>query len=139
VNPTNEQVNGSTLAEAMGMTAELGRAIAALASGEMASGRLETAHRILEGLAVANPQDPVAWALLATAYRRRGEEEAARVCAEVAARLAPDDAQIRLVRAEAQLAGEAEREEARRELRALSDRSGPVGDRARALLAAMGE
>lgn len=138
MSPTNEQVSG-TLAEAMGMTAEMGRAIAALAGGEVAGGRLDAAHQILEGLAVANPKDPVAWALLATVYRRKGEAEAARVCAEVAARLAPDDAQIRLVRAEAQLAGEAERDEARGELRALSDRSGPVGDRARALLAAMGE
>jgi len=139
VNATTEQVKGSTLAQAMGMTAEIGRAIAALASDEMAGGRLETAHRILEGLAVANPQDAVAWALLATVYRRRGEGEAARVCAEVAARLAPDDAQIRLVRAEAQLAGAAERDEARAELRLLAGRTGHVGERARALLAAMGE
>jgi predicted Zn-dependent protease len=106
----------------------------------LATDRVEVARRILDGLVATNPRDPVAWALLSTALRRRGEPEAARLCAEAAVRLAPRAgvAAIRLVRAEAMLAGEAEREEGRRELEALAGEPGCPGDRARALLRALG-
>jgi predicted Zn-dependent protease len=137
-----ELAAGRTLAEVQGMPAELGEAIAALAGEALAADRLEVARRILEGLVATNPRDPVAWALLSTALRRRGEPEAARLCAEAAVRLAPGagppSAQLRLVRAEAMLAGAAEREEGRRELEALSAQPGSAGDRARALLRALG-
>jgi predicted Zn-dependent protease len=135
-----ELAAGRTLAEAQGMPAELGAAIAALAEEALATDRVEVARRILDGLVATNPRDPVAWALLSTALRRRGEPEAARLCAEAAVRLAPRPgmAAIRLVRAEAMLAGEAEREEGRRELEALAGEPGCPGDRARALLRALG-
>lgn len=133
----DDLAGGKTLAEAQGMTAEMGRAIA-LAGGEaLATDRLQAAREILEGLVTTNPRDPLAWALLSTACRRQGQVEAARLCAEAAARLAPADAQVRLVRAEALLAG-GERERGRAELEALAGEGGSPGHRARALLAALG-
>jgi predicted Zn-dependent protease len=110
-----ELAQGRTLAEEQGMTAELGHAIAALAAEALAADRLEPAREMLEGLVVSNPRDPVAWSLLSTLFRRRGEVEAARVCAEAASRLAPGDAQVRLVRAEALLSTDAERHQGREE------------------------
>lgn len=133
-----EIAQGKTLAEAQGMTAEIGAAIAHLAAEAIAEDRLRAARDILEGLAVTNPRDAVAWALLSTVYRRLGHVEAARLCAEAAARLAPGDPQARLARAETQLLAPAEREAGRTELRALSAEEGGVGERARTLLAAMG-
>src|SRR5512147_2564961 len=100
-----ELARGRTLAEAQGMTAELGREVTRVAGLALAADRLPAARDILEGLVAANPRDPVAWALLSTACRRQGEAEAARLCAEAAARLAPGDPQVRLVRAEALLLG----------------------------------
>jgi predicted Zn-dependent protease len=134
----DELSKGRTLAEAQGMTAELGRAIAILGGEALAADRLSGARRILEGLAMTNPRDAVAWALLSTVLRRQGHAEAARLCAEAAARLAPRDPQARLARAEALLATGAERSQGKAELRALSGEEGEVGVRARALLAAMG-
>jgi predicted Zn-dependent protease len=133
-----ELAQGKTLAEAQGMTGDMGRAIAALAAEALAADRLEPARDMLEGLVVTNPRDPWAWALLSTVFRRRGEVGAARICAEAASRLAPGDAQVRLVRAEALLSTDAERRQGREELRALADEQGTVGDRARALLLALG-
>jgi predicted Zn-dependent protease len=132
-----ELARGKTLAEAQGMTAELGRAIAFAAGEALAAGRLRAAREILEGLVTTNPRDPQAWALLSTTCRRQGQAEAARLCAEAAVRLAPADAQVRLVRAEALLAS-GERERGRAELEALGGEGGPPGHRARVLLAAMG-
>lgn len=132
-----ELAKGKTLAEAQGMTAELGRAIARAADDALAADRLQVARDILEGLVTTNPRDPVAWALLSTTCRRQGQLEAARLCAEAAARLAPADAQVRLVRAEALLAA-GERERGRADLEALAGEAGSAGERARALLAAMG-
>ncbi len=133
-----ELARGRTLAEAQGFTAEMGQAVAILAGDAIEAGRLEAAREILEGLAVTNPRDPVAWALLSAVCRRQGQVEAARLCAEVAVRLAPSDPRVRLVRAEALLAGEVERAEGRRELQALAVEEGGVGARARQLVAAMG-
>lgn len=133
----SELQSGRTLGEIYGVTAEIGRAIAELAVRELEGGRLENAHAILEGLAVANPHDAAAWCLLALVERRRGRLLAARLCAETARRLAPDDLQIRLVRAEVLLATSADRQEGRHEIAALAAAEGHVGDRARALRAAM--
>jgi predicted Zn-dependent protease len=132
-----ELAAGKTLAEAQGMTAELGRAVALVAAGALSADRLEAAREILEGLVATNPRDPVAWALLSTACRRQGQLEAARLCAGAAARLAPADARVRLVRAEALLAC-GDREEGLLELRAVAREGGAAAGRARALLEAIG-
>lgn len=131
-----ELAAGRTLGEIYGVTADVGRAIADLAIREIDAGRLDGAHAILEGLAAANPHDAAAWCLLALVERRRGRLLAARFCAETARRLAPDDLQVRLVRAEVLLLSGAERPEGRRELDALAGADGHVGERARALQAA---
>ncbi len=132
---------GRTLAQEQGIPQEIGDAIACLAEAELEAGRTDTARAILEGLVVTNHLDPAAWALLSRAHRRLGQPLAARFCAEVAARLAPADPQIRLVHAESLLAVPAEREAARAELAALAaaDGDAAVGARARALLAALSQ
>ncbi len=79
-----------TLAEMQGMTAELGEGIARLAEEEIEAGHLGNARTILEGLVVTNHRDADAWALLSVTHRRLSQPLAARFCAEVAARLAPD-------------------------------------------------
>lgn len=132
-------VDGATEAERLGMTQELGDAIAALAEAELAGGRADTARAILEGLVVTNPMDADAWALLAEAHRRLAQPLAARFCAEVAARLAPGDPWVRLARAEAMLAAGGEARGAAREALAALRDDAEVGERARALLAALGE
>ena len=133
-----EVAEGATLAEARGMTQEIGRAIAAVAGEEMSSGRLDTAREILQGLAVSNPHDPATWAMLAVLERRLGKLLAARVCAETAYRLAPADPQVRLVRAEVMLCRPDDRQRAAEELRELVPGGGAVAERARALLSALG-
>src|SRR4030042_1454823 len=87
---------GDTLAEVQGITQEIGDAIARLAEAELEVGRVETARAILEGLAVTNHRAPAAWALLSSAHRQLGNPLAARFCAEVAAKLAPEDPRVRL-------------------------------------------
>jgi cytochrome c-type biogenesis protein CcmH/NrfG len=133
-----ELASGTTLAETQGMTQELGRALAKMAGDELAAGRIQTARQILEGLAVTNPHDPAAWAMLAHVERRRGRLLAARVCAETAYRLSPEDAQVRLVRAEVLLSSPDERQRARVELAELRSAPGEVAARASALLTALG-
>ena len=133
---TDALESGATLAELQGFTEEMGHAVARLAEGELAAGRLETAKAILEGLVVTNPRDADAWTLLSRAHRRLGQPLAARFCADVAVRLAPRDTHARLARAEALLATPGAQGEARADLVALQDEEG-VGTRARALLAAL--
>lgn len=130
--------SGMTLAEEQGMPQELGRALAKMASDELGAGRLETARQLLEGLAVTNPYDPAPWAMLALVERRRGRVLAARICAEAAHRLAPADAQVRLVRAEVMLLSAEDRPRATAELVELLSARGEVAGRARALLTALG-
>lgn len=130
---------GKTFAESLGITSEMGRAVAALATRELEAGRVDIAHDLLEGLVLTNPHDPAAWCLLALVERQGGRAFAAAFCAEVAERLAPEDAQVRLVRAEVRLALPGCRDEARDALRALSGADGHVGQRARALLSALGD
>ncbi len=135
---TNDRARQPTPAELQGMTPEIGRAIASVASDEMHAGRLETARDILQGLAVSNPYDPATWAMLAVLERRRGKLVAARICAETAYRLAPSDEQVRLVRAEVMLYSPGDRARATEALRDLTAAVAPVAQRARALLAALG-
>ena len=137
---------GRTLAEIQGFTAEMGAAIASLATQQAGAGDLDLARGILEGLVVTNPRDALAWAMLSQVERRRGEPLIALLCAEAAARLAPDDRQVRLVRAEAILAvppgvgegGAGRRELARAELGGLVSGGDDVARRAGALLRALG-
>ena len=100
---------------------------------------METARAILEGLVVTNHQDAGAWALLSQAHRRLAQPLAARFCAEVALKLAPEDPFVRLTRAESLLAHPGgSREEARAELQSVA--SDPeVGERARTLLGALSQ
>ncbi len=127
-----------TLAELQGLPAELGAAIVRLAAGELDAGRLDGARAMLEGLVVTNPRDAAAWTLLAEVHRRAARPLGARFCAEVALVLAPGDAAARLARAESLLAFPDERARARAELRTLAADGGGVGERARALDAALG-
>ncbi len=127
-----------TLAEEQGMTQELGDAIAALAEAELEAGRAEVARALLEGLVVTNHEDAAAWALLSAAHRKLAQPLAARFCAEVAAKLAPEDPWVRLTRAESLLASADGAEAGRAELSRLSA-DAQVGGRARALRAALGE
>ena len=130
---------GKTLAEIQGIPPEIGDAIACLAEAELEAGRVEIARAILEGLVVTNHEDAGAWALLSQAHRRLAQPLAARFCAEVAKTLAPGDPFARLTRAESLLAARGEgREEACSELRAVAD-DPDVGERARALLAALSQ
>jgi predicted Zn-dependent protease len=95
---------------------------------------------------VTNPRDALAWALLSQVERRRGEPYTALLCAAAAARLSPEDRQVRLARAEALLAvppeagtgGAGRREAARVDLSALQDGADDVARRAGALLRALG-
>jgi predicted Zn-dependent protease len=129
---------GETLAEVQGIPVEIGDAISALAEAELEAGRVETARALLEGLVVTNHRDAVAWALLSQAHRRLGAPHAARFCAEVGARLAPEEGFVRLARAESLLASAETRDEGRAVLRELAPDE-EVGARARALLAALGQ
>ena len=128
---------GGTLAQLQGITPEMGDAISALAEAELEAGRAEAARAILEGLVLTNHLDAAAWALLSRAHRRLRQPLAARFCAEVSVRLAPDDPAARLVRAEALLAAPEGRDAGRAELARLVE-DGRVGARARALLDALG-
>jgi len=127
-----------TLAEALGLTEELGEAILAIAVAELEAGRVEAARTILEGLVAANPRDPDGWILLARVQRALRQPLAARFCAEVAARLAPEAPAALLARAEGLLPFESERPAALGLLRTLSESDGDEAERARALITAIG-
>jgi cytochrome c-type biogenesis protein CcmH/NrfG len=129
----------STLAEAIGLTAELAEGMGAVARRELEAGRAAAARAILEGLVVANPHDADAWALLARTHRALGQRLAARVCGEVAARVEPGSMLAILARAEALLAFPEERAHARALLEQVAGGDGDEAVRARALLAALGD
>jgi hypothetical protein len=128
----------STLAEAIGLTEELGGAIAGIAEGELAAGRADAARTILEGLVVTNPREARAWVLLSRAHRSLGQPLAARFCAEVAGLLAPGSPEAQLVRAEGLLPFEEDRARGLELLEQLADGEGMVALRARALRTAAG-
>lgn len=127
-----------TLAEALGLTAEVAQGIARVAEDELAAGRPDPARVILEGLVVANPRDAEAWALLSRAHRALGQPLAARFCAEVAGSLAPEEPSTRLARAEGLLPFPEEHGQARALLEGLAKGGGWEGERAAALLGALG-
>lgn len=127
-----------TLAEVLGMTEELAEAIARVAEDELEAGRPDPARIILEGLVVANPRATGAWLLLARTHRALGQPLAARFCAEVAGFLDPTSPAARLGRAEGLLPYPEARGEARALLAEVAREPCEAGDRARALLAAIG-
>lgn len=128
-----------TLAEVLGVTEELAEAIARVAEDELEAGRPDPARVILEGLVVANPRATAAWLLLARAHRALGRPLAARFCAEVAGSLEPTSLAARLGRAEGLLPFPEDREQARAILIEVAGSPCDLGDRARTLLAAIGE
>jgi cytochrome c-type biogenesis protein CcmH/NrfG len=127
-----------TLAEAVGLTEELGETIAGLAERELAAGRVEAARVILEGLVVSNPREARGWILLARVHRGLGQPLAARFCAEVAAILAPELPEALLAKAEGLLPFEEERAGGLELLGKLAAGEGAVATRAMALRTAAG-
>jgi predicted Zn-dependent protease len=138
MDPIERIAAGETLAELQGIPEEVGAVLLELAEAEVEAGRLAAARTILEGLVVTNHRDAAAWTLLSEVHRRLAQGLAARLCAEVAVHLAPDDPFARLARAESLLCFQEDREEACRALADLSSAGEGVGDRARALAAALG-
>jgi cytochrome c-type biogenesis protein CcmH/NrfG len=136
--PETEGRGAGTLAEAVGLTGELGEAIADLAERELAAGRNEAARVILEGLVVSNPREARGWILLARIHRGLGQPLAARFCAEVAAILQPDLPEALLARAEGLLPFEEERDTGLALLERLAGGEGGVAARATALRVAAG-
>jgi hypothetical protein len=128
----------ATLAEAMGLTEELGEAIAAIAEGELAAGRAGAARTILEGLVITNPRDPRGWILLSRTHRSMGQPLAARFCGEVAGLLAPGTPAAELARAEGLLPFPEDRAKGLELLERLAGGEGAVAERAAALRTAAG-
>lgn len=135
--PTVEH-EASTLAEALGLTEELGGAIAGIAEAELAAGRADAARTILEGLVVTNPREAHGWVLLSRTHRSLGQPLAARFCAEVAGILAPGSPEAQLARAEGLLPFEEDRARGLELLGELAEGEGDVASRARALRTAAG-
>jgi hypothetical protein len=136
---TREAREASTLAEAIGLTEELGGAIAGIAEAELGAGRTEAARTILEGLVVTNPRDARGWVLLSRTHRSLGQPLAARFCAEVAGILAPGAPSTQLARAEGLLLFPEDRAEGLELLARLADGEGKVAERAAALRTAAGD
>ncbi len=136
--PIPRQQGEATLAEAIGLTEELGEAIAGIAEGELAAGRTEAARTILEGLVVTNPREPRGWILLARVHRGLGQPLASRFCAEVAGILAPAWPEALLARAEGLLPFEEDRATGLELLARLASGEGVVAERAAALRTASG-
>jgi len=134
----NGPEQATTMAEAMGMTAELAEAICGVALEELEASRPDPARVILEGLVVSNPRDWRAWGLLARAHRALGQPLAARFCAEVTGSLQPDEPAARLAQAEGLLAFPGDHGKARELLQSVAGSPAEEGLRARALLAAIG-
>jgi hypothetical protein len=128
----------ATLAEAIGLTEELGGAIAGIAEEELAAGRIDAARTILEGLVVTNPRDARGWILLARTHRSLGQPLAARFCAEVAGILAPGEPEAQLARAEGLLPFAEDRSKGLLLLEQLAGGEGMVAERAAALRTAAG-
>jgi predicted Zn-dependent protease len=130
---------GATFGEILEVPPEVKELVASVAAAALEAGRVAEAEKVLEGLVAIHPRDPAAWALLARAHLRTGKELAARFAAEVGRQLAPDDLGVRLAHAEVLLGASDARGAAVEELRGLRTVPGPVGERASALLAALGE
>jgi len=135
---TTTERSEATLAEAMGLTEELGEAIAGIAEAELAAGRTDAARTILEGLVVTNPRDTRGWILLARVHRTLGQPLAARFCAEVAGILSPGEPAAQLARAEGLLPFPEDRGRGLELLEHLAGGDGAVAERATALRIAAG-
>ncbi|HSM91729.1 MAG TPA: tetratricopeptide repeat protein [Anaeromyxobacteraceae bacterium] len=131
--------SGGTLSDLLEMPAEVKDLVHGIAAAALEAGRASEAEKVLEGLVAIHPRDPANWALLARAHLRTGKELAARFAAEVGRQLAPDEPSVRLAHAEVLLGAADGRTEALGELRGLAGMTGPVGERAAALLAGLGE
>ena len=131
--------SGATFSEMLEVPPEVKELVASVAAAALEAGRPAEAEKVLEGLVAIHPRDPAAWALLARAHLRTGKALAARFAAEVGRQLAPADPGVRLAHAEVLLGGSEGRGAAVEELRGLRGVDGAVGERAAALLAALGE
>jgi predicted Zn-dependent protease len=129
---------GETFGEILEVPAEVRALIAGVASAALDAGRVGEAEKVLEGLVAIHPRDPTSWALLARAHLRTGKELAALFAAEVGRQIAPADPGVRLAWAEVRLASTEGRASAIEELRGLRGAEGATGERARALLTALG-
>jgi predicted Zn-dependent protease len=130
---------GRTPAELLEMPEAVREVVLRVASTALDAGRDEEAERILEGLVALQPREPVAWALLARAHQRNGKALAARFAAAVGGHLAPAEPLVQLSLAEIRMGSSEERERGIQELRQLRSSKGAVGERATAILAALGE
>lgn len=130
---------GAAMAEILQVPPEVREVVVSVAAAALDAGRVAEAEKVLEGLVAIHPRDAASWGLLARAHLRTGKGLAARFAAEVGRHLAPDDPGVRLARAEVLLGSEDARADGVEELRRLRALDGEAGDRARALLAALGE
>ncbi len=135
---TEQLEAGATFGEILEVPAEVKELVASVATAALEAGRVGEAEKVLEGLVALHPRDPSAWALLARAHLRTGKELAARFAAEVGRQLAPQDPGVRLAHAEVLLGAPDGRGAAVEELRGLRSAPGPIGERAAALLTALG-
>lgn len=131
--------SGATVSEILEMAPEIRELVASVAATALEAGRADEAEKILEGLVATHPRDPASWALLARAHQRTGKELAARFAVQVGRSLAPDDPHVRLAHAELLLGTADGRRAAVDELRGLRTTRGEIGERAGALLTALGE
>jgi len=129
---------GATVAELVELPTEVKELVASVAAAALEAGRVAEAEKVLEGLVAIHPRDATSWALLARAHLRNGKGLAARFAAEVGAQLAPAEPLVRLARAEVLLGTDEGRSAAIEALRELRASGGAVGERATALIAALG-
>lgn len=127
----------TTVAQRIGMPAALGRGMATKATEALSRGKTLQAKALAEGLVLLNPKDPVAWLVLSSVHTKVGDRQAAAVCAAAAVGLAPQFADAHLALGQT-LALLGRREEARKELQEAGRAASAVGQRARALIKALG-
>lgn len=129
---------GATAAAQVEVPAEVRELVASVAAAALEEGRVAEAEKVLEGLVAIHPREATSWALLARAHQRAGKELAARFAAEVGLQLAPQDPVVRLAHAEVLLGAEDGRSAAVEALQGLRSAPGAIGERASALVAALG-
>lgn len=135
----NTSRNGAGMPAALlELPAEIRELVAAVAATALEAGRAAEAEKVMEGLVAVHPRDAASWALLARAHLRTGKELAARFAAEVGLQLSPGDPEVRLAYAEVRLGGDEGRAAAIEELRGLRSTPGAIGERASALVSALG-
>jgi Flp pilus assembly protein TadD len=135
---TSRGATAETLSEIVELPEEVREVVASVAAAALEAGRAAEAEKVMEGLVAIRPRDASSWALLSRAHLRTGKDLAARFAAEVAVQLAPDDPAVRLAHAEVLLGADEGRACAIQELRGLRSVPGAIGERATALLSALG-